>query len=130
MDKILVNEQEQIYLIKLDRDLSDFVKDVIASYKAKQPKNYEFENKFGFPFKWVISFGDPTTADHKLLKYIIPQTKQSLVSKQAQLSYKCYVNDSPTVILHECPRSSWQCLMILLNHPNEVLIYKMRSDES
>lgn len=124
INPITINEDKGIYLIKLDTELYLFVKEIVDDYKQGNIRNYEFENVFGFNIKQILSYGDPKEISKKLLDFIIPHHKQQLTTKDGRHSYKCYVNDTSTVVLHEDTRSSWSCLMILLNHPENVLIYK------
>lgn len=126
MKKILVNDllDYNIYLIGISEEENGFVKEIARDYKAGKKRFAEFLNRFNIDLNNVLAYGETSDVSHKLLDNIIPQTRYPLAPRPKMNSYHCYATNSPSIVMHEDLKSSWKCLMTMVNNPEYVLIYK------
>lgn len=121
---MIINDSLNVSIIVLNNGDYEFVKEIIEDYKKGKLRNYEFNQKFNIDLKQVMSFGDPKEVTKQFLEKFIPEVNNKLIPRPNHKSYKCFVSKTPSIVLHEDAKSSWNCLMAKLNNPSNVLIYK------
>lgn len=141
-NEFLVNEPANIYIRSISEEDETNIRNIAVEYtKNKKKATTDFKKLFGVDITHVIAFGETERVNSKILNKIIPDTSvdrqihKSYESPRIELSnstvankkygkqYKCYAIPTPSIIMHEDIRSSWNCLMSVLNRPDRVLIY-------
>lgn len=145
--EVLVNRPANIYLQVISEEQTRTIKDIAVDFKSnKERADSSFKELFGVTIKNVIAFGRTDKVSSQMLNKIIPDVDRdrqvdrsheiprielsasTIKNKKYGSQYKCYAVPTPSVIMHEDIRSSWNCLMSVVNHPEYVLIYTKSTD--
>ncbi len=119
----VVNQDAKIYIRIIDDDDLAIIKEAIQNHKSTKYEDM-ISTRFGITLTKIICYGESDTMTRNILNNIIPSYSNKLLTKTVKM-YHCFVNGSPSIIMHEDVVSSWNCLMTKLNNPKLVVIYSI-----
>jgi hypothetical protein len=152
--KLRVNKEYTYYINIITEEEVEVLEDAIDKYGIyrKQENKDEVSDAvkqyFGVRIKDIIGYGDTSEIGLSILNLIVeykevPDIKS--MKGETMKAYKCFTNRQPTptdirdrtipqyvhhgIVMHEDKHSSWNCLMGVLGHPKNVIIYKLKNDE-
>jgi len=109
------------FATKITEDEFNIFKDEIDNYNEPV-----FKARYSLTTDNILAYGPTNTITRTILNEIIDS-----VERRDGTSYTCFVSnwkDNPCTILHEDPRSSWECLKGYMDYPEYLIIFKTTND--
>jgi hypothetical protein len=121
--QLLINEQLKLYCSALTQKELEDIELMCSSYNNETKKRIEKSilEKYNIHIVNIKLLGKTDEVSNMTLAKLIPIVSYAMRSGVNQ--YKCYVIETPSIVMHEDAKSSWKCILTKLEHPEYAIIY-------